>query len=489
MAAHYKDLREVYAKKMEFHGNGFALYQPIAAQDMQPPCCGFFDRNGDWNLICNLVTNADPENPDQPVHHPPLPPSTKDADGQDQTQRSPDRSRGMDEDSIYHPLAYMPQKTTDINIVWQPKTSSGMEAICMDASGQTPYVPLTLPFVVVHRILTYLPQIVARRVAADIAALKDKDNAKDPDRQNLAVGADAHIKYTNREKFGAVLMTHKPITLTAYNAERLFCAWIASNKSLLYARHGPELRKYGCVVVTRTYTAPRCSINAWMDTNKAAVVSMKMKASMLGELGEELSWEDKLTDKGWCHYSNQGKGGVVVFVDGIDVSKLEWRKEGVLQAVFGGPAGRQAARERQSTDLMERERRAQAIEDAPVPKHRFQNLHSQYQSVKMDAGEPRRPSHSRSPAAPLGRKKDPMAIHDHDRQVTWLVDGEEIDEDVLKDVGMRNSFNSAIGSMRSSSTAGRRTPSLRRESRHVSRETETPPPPSQSGYDPRRKIS
>ena len=488
--SHYKDLREVYAKKMEFHGNGFALYQPIAAQDMQPPCCGFFDRNGDWNLICNLVTGPSPEDPDQPVQHPPLPPSTKGPDGEEQTQRSPFRSQGMDQDDIYHPLPYMPHKTTDINIEWQPKTSSGMEAICMDASGQTPYVPLTLPFVIVQRILTYVPRIVAQDVVNTIIFHTQNRKAKTPDRQNMTVGADAHIKYTNKEKFGAVLMTHKPITLTAYNAERLFCAWIASNKSLLYARHGPELRKYGLWVVTRTYTAPQASINAWMDTNRAAVVSMKMKASMLGELGEDLSWEDKLTDKGWSHYANRDKGGVVVFVDGIDVSKFEWRKEGVRQAIFGGPAGREIAMERQSTDLMERERRAQAIEDAPVPKHRFQNLHSQYQSVKM-GDEPKRLSHSRSPAPkpkPVESRKDPVAVDDHDRQVTWLVDGEEIDEDVLKDVGMRNSFGSPIGSMRSSSTmGGQRTPSLRRESRQVSREKDTPSP--QGRLSDRRRLS
>lgn len=90
--SHYKDLREVYARKMDYHGYGYGLYHPVAVQDMRPPCCGFFDRNGDWNKICDITTDR-------------LPPDQDD----------------------WVPLKYEPVRTTDIGIDWQPKTSLGMQ--------------------------------------------------------------------------------------------------------------------------------------------------------------------------------------------------------------------------------------------------------------------------------------------------------------------------------------------------------------------------
>ena len=98
---HYKDLRETYAKRMEYHGNGVGLFQPIAAEDMVPPCCGFFDRNGDWNLIANL---------------------------------SVEKREG----DVYEALAYRPTRVADIQIEWQPKTSLGVTAISIDTSIDTP---------------------------------------------------------------------------------------------------------------------------------------------------------------------------------------------------------------------------------------------------------------------------------------------------------------------------------------------------------------
>ena len=125
-------------------------------------------------------------------------------------------------------------------------------------------------------------------------------------------------------------MTQKPIKLTGFNQERLFLSWLAANRARLYARHGAELKKYGCWVVTRTYTSPGCSINAWMDNDRSTLVSLKGKASMLGELGEDLSWRDKLLDKDWSHYkAKDPEEGLVVFMDGIEVRSYEWYLDGI----------------------------------------------------------------------------------------------------------------------------------------------------------------
>lgn len=136
--SHYKDLRDVYAHRMAFHGCGYALYRPVAAEDMVPPCCGFFDRNGDWNLIANIST-------DHPAPNDPYP---------------------------WVPLDYMPKKTTDIGIEWQPKTSLGTMEHSLAGSIETP--------------------------------------------DNQPGGAEGKIKYSSSSKFGAVLMTKKPVTLNAY---------------------------------------------------------------------------------------------------------------------------------------------------------------------------------------------------------------------------------------------------------------------------------
>lgn len=69
-------------------------------------------------------------------------------------------------------------------------------------------------------------------------------------------------------------------------------------------------------------------------------MSVKAKASMMGELGSELNWTDKLTDKDWSHYSGEEKGDtVVVFFDGIEVPAWEWWLECLRTSVGRrGPA-------------------------------------------------------------------------------------------------------------------------------------------------------
>ena len=166
-----------------------------------------------------------------------------------------------------------------------------------------------------------------------------------PRSSTIPVGADAHIKYKSKDSFGAVLIAQKPITLTSYNDETLFQSWLGTNKALLSALHGPQLRRYGLRIITRTYTAPGCSINAWEDKDKEANMSVKAKANMMGELGGELDWTDKLTDKDWSHYSGKDKGDtVVVFFDGIEVPAWEWWVEGLRTSIGKrGPAKERSA--------------------------------------------------------------------------------------------------------------------------------------------------
>lgn len=160
----------------------------------------------------------------------------------------------------------------------------------------------------------------------------------------IPVGADAHIKYRSKHSFGAVLVTQKPITLTSFNDEILFESWLDSNKALLSLSYGSQLRRHGLVIVTRTYTAPCCSINAWEDRKNEASMSVKLKANMMGELGDTLDWTDRLTDQDWSHYSGKGEGDtVVVFFDGIEVPAWDWWLEGVRTSVGRGIAAKETS--------------------------------------------------------------------------------------------------------------------------------------------------
>ena len=103
---------------------------------------------------------------------------------------------------------------------------------------------------------------------------------------------------------------------------------------MLYHEYGSHLRKYGMWIVTKTFAAPEASITAWLNSDKQALVTMKAKASMLGELSENLSMEDTVMDKDWSHYGAKSKGegeGVVVFVDGIEMKGTDWLWEGIRQ--------------------------------------------------------------------------------------------------------------------------------------------------------------
>jgi len=264
---------------------------------------------------------------------------------------------------------------------------------------------------------------------------------------NLPAGAEAHIKYTSKKNFGAVLMTQKPITLTAYNDERLFLAWLDANKSRLYKAYGTELRRYGMWIVTRTHVAPGCSINAWIDDSKEAIVSLKAKAAMLGELGEELNWTDKLTDKDWCHYTAKGGDGLVVFIDGIQVKPSRWWIQGITENL---PFGK---------------------DEEYLPPDRFADTRPR-QPVSNPSGDQRykyTPAVQERKAISIVRYIPERPAADYDD------DDDEDDEKVLRDTGLGNPLSRSLsprGSL-SSYTASVRSPSLRRETRSISRGSNT----------------
>ena len=99
-----EDLSDVYRKHMRHHGCGMAMYQPIAHQDIEPPCCGYFDQNDKWNLIARLRPKRD----------------------------NASNALGLT------PLSRQPSQMQAIGLRWQPKCSKGVRMFNVDISGKTP---------------------------------------------------------------------------------------------------------------------------------------------------------------------------------------------------------------------------------------------------------------------------------------------------------------------------------------------------------------
>jgi len=72
-------------------------------------------------------------------------------------------------------------------------------------------------------------------------------------------------------------------------------------------------------------------------------MSVKAKANLMGELGADLGWTDKSTDKDWSHYSGKEEGAtVVVFFDGIEIPSYKWWWENLKVSAKVGDARRRS---------------------------------------------------------------------------------------------------------------------------------------------------
>ncbi len=110
------DLGTLYAKGMEHFGCGTALFQPVSAGDMPPPCIGYIDDNGTWNLVAVLDWPRD----NQLFH-------------KEDISRNEVANR-----SVFKSLEREPRKMENLDIEWRVRTSIGVRQWNVDASGQTP---------------------------------------------------------------------------------------------------------------------------------------------------------------------------------------------------------------------------------------------------------------------------------------------------------------------------------------------------------------
>ena len=105
----------LYAENMKQHGCGIAMFQPISGGDMCPPCAGYIDVSGNWNLVADLRwigTDGLPKSSKNPATEP--------------------------VGTGFEPLDYAPMRMEQLGIEWRPRTSKGVQQIDVAASGETP---------------------------------------------------------------------------------------------------------------------------------------------------------------------------------------------------------------------------------------------------------------------------------------------------------------------------------------------------------------
>ena len=117
MAPRSDTLGVKYAKNMQHFGCGTALFEPISANDMRPPCVGYLEKDGTWNHIANITW--------------------QDSDGSIQGHGI---AEGLDVGNGLglKPLKRAPKKMEQLGIEWRPRTSKGVIEWTVDASGNTP---------------------------------------------------------------------------------------------------------------------------------------------------------------------------------------------------------------------------------------------------------------------------------------------------------------------------------------------------------------
>lgn len=50
-------LDRVFAQLLQHHPYGWALYKKATTRDVHPGCCGYFDTDGDWHTLVDLMSS------------------------------------------------------------------------------------------------------------------------------------------------------------------------------------------------------------------------------------------------------------------------------------------------------------------------------------------------------------------------------------------------------------------------------------------------
>jgi hypothetical protein len=159
----------------------------------------------------------------------------------------------------------------------------------------------------------------------------------------LPITASLQIKYTTSSSFGAVLVTTPPITHNAFYYSSPFSQWVSDNAhALLSGDYKDDIHANGLVVVTQTYTTPKCSLTAWTDSKSEVFLGFDAGINGLGNLKPQGGWYEGNSASGWQKYEQEGGKDLVVFVGGL---WYDCQKEGFGSLLHSDAKGHTAVAE------------------------------------------------------------------------------------------------------------------------------------------------
>ena len=107
--------------------------------------------------------------------------------------------------------------------------------------------------------------------------------------------------YYSTSSFGAILVTTPPITHDAFLYEAPFQKWFRDNAQTLLEKR-PEVKDYDVTIVTSTYAAKACSLNATISKVKSVTIGFTAGAIGISEVAPAGTWYSSSADQGWAHY-------------------------------------------------------------------------------------------------------------------------------------------------------------------------------------------
>jgi hypothetical protein len=115
------------------------------------------------------------------------------------------------------------------------------------------------------------------------------------------VGAKAFYEFSTSSTYGAILTTSSAMTRESFYHKAPFRTWCKENSETLF-RNRPELRDYHLWIVTSTYAAEACSLNASLSKTRTITLGFGIHVVQSGEITPSGSVYHASADSGWIHF-------------------------------------------------------------------------------------------------------------------------------------------------------------------------------------------
>ncbi|EAW15296.1 uncharacterized protein ACLA_059630 [Aspergillus clavatus NRRL 1] len=127
----------------------------------------------------------------------------------------------------------------------------------------------------------------------------------------------ALYQYSNRDGFGAILMTQSPVVKDSLYGSTVFRLWCKANSETIL-RQWPDIKERGLIIVTSVYTTKFAMTNAWTESEKEVTIGFRAGAIEIGEIAPSSSWHTAEGDSGWvASEASQPDERKVVFFGGL----------------------------------------------------------------------------------------------------------------------------------------------------------------------------